>query len=108
MKRTQAQRVLAFIEANPGCTTMDIQLGLSPFVSNPRARISDLRIAGHVIDCDKDRDGIARYHARPATPGVARFSASDSKVQVERKMAEAFAPVEAAMDAWRRVFGGDA
>jgi len=104
---TQNERVLAFIQANPGCTTMELQLALRPFVSNPRARISDLRASGHPIDVEKV-DGIARYHARAATPGVAHIGANDSKAQVERKMAEAFSPVEAILKAWQDVFGGDA
>lgn len=43
---TQNERVLAFISAYPGCTTMEIQRGMDPWCSNPRARISDLRREG--------------------------------------------------------------
>lgn len=70
--KTQAERVLAYIRANPGCTTMQIQLGLVPFISNPRARISDLRAAGYVVDCVKDgnHEGYFLRAPRPVDTGV--------------------------------------
>ncbi len=46
---SQAERVLDYIRAHPDCTMLDLTYGLFPFVANPRARISDLRAAGHVI-----------------------------------------------------------
>ena len=54
---TQSERVLAYIQGHDCPTTMEIQLGLYPFVSNPRARISDLRKAGHDIRAQKRADG---------------------------------------------------
>lgn len=51
----QNERVLAFIRSHPGCTALDIAHGCSPWISNPRARISDLRKQGIVIDCEKGR-----------------------------------------------------
>ena len=47
---TQNERVLDFIRSHPDCTILDLTYGLYPFVSNPRARISDLRAAGYVIE----------------------------------------------------------
>ena len=47
---TQAERVLDFIRSHPDCTMLDLTYGLFPFVANPRARISDLRAAGHRIE----------------------------------------------------------
>jgi len=47
---TQAERVLDYIRSHPDCTMLDLTYGLYPFVSNPRARISDLRAAGYVIE----------------------------------------------------------
>ena len=47
---TQAERVLDYIRSHPDCTMLDLTYGLFPFVANPRARISDLRAAGHVIE----------------------------------------------------------
>ena len=61
---TQAARLLAFIRANPDCTTMDIQLGMRPFLANPRARISDLRAAGVDIVCLRRSDGRLGYRIR--------------------------------------------
>lgn len=58
---TQVERVVAFVRSHPGCSTMELQLGLHPFVSNPRARISDARAAGHVIDCRRRGDGERGY-----------------------------------------------
>lgn len=52
---TQTERVLAFIRSHPGCRALDIAHGLDPWCSNPRARISDLRKQGVVIDCEKGR-----------------------------------------------------
>lgn len=57
----QRNRILHFIRVNPGCSTMEIQLELSPFVANPRARISDLRARGHVIECRRRADKFDGY-----------------------------------------------
>jgi hypothetical protein len=54
---TQAERVLAYIAEHPGATALDIAQGCHPWVSNPRARISDLRQMGHNIECRKRGDG---------------------------------------------------
>jgi hypothetical protein len=47
---TQAERVLDYIRSHPDCTMLDLTYGLFPFVSNPRARISDLRAQGYRIE----------------------------------------------------------
>jgi hypothetical protein len=49
--------VLAFLKAHPLATSLDIAHGVSPWVSNPRARISDLRAAGYVIAPVRREDG---------------------------------------------------
>jgi hypothetical protein len=54
---TQNDRVLAFLRANYLPTALEIAHGCYPWVSNPRARISDLRAAGHVIRPVKRSDG---------------------------------------------------
>jgi len=46
---TQSARLLAYLRSHPDSTILEITYGLHPFVSNPRARISDLRAAGHRI-----------------------------------------------------------
>lgn len=58
---TQSERIVAFLRANPGATTMELQLGLAPFVSNPRARISDLRAQGVNVVCITRADGRKGY-----------------------------------------------
>lgn len=54
---TQTERVLAFLRANPLATALDIAHGCHPWVSNPRARISDLRAQGFVVEPRKRDDG---------------------------------------------------
>lgn len=54
---TQAARLLLYLTLNPGATVMEMQLALHPFISNPRARLSDLRAAGNIIECRKRSDG---------------------------------------------------
>lgn len=54
---TQNERVLAFLRANPGATALDIAHGCHPWVSNPRARISDLRANGFEVRVVKRPDG---------------------------------------------------
>ena len=64
---TQTDRVLAFLRANPGATSLDVAHGCSPWISNPRARISDLRAAGHVIEPIRRPDGKTGF--RVVEPG---------------------------------------
>lgn len=54
---TQVQRLVRYLRVNPGASTMELQLALRPFVSNPRARISDARQSGIDIECIKRDDG---------------------------------------------------
>lgn len=54
---TQTERIVAFIRAHPGCSTMELTLGLAPFCANPRARISDARAAGYDVVCETRSDG---------------------------------------------------
>lgn len=53
---TQSDRVLRFLREHDGATAMELTMGLDPYVSNVRARISDLRAEGHVIQCRKRTD----------------------------------------------------
>lgn len=57
MEATQNERVLAYLRAHPGATAMELAHGCSPWVSNPRARISDLRANGYRVDMVKREDG---------------------------------------------------
>jgi helix-turn-helix protein len=56
-KPTQSDRVLAFLRDHPLATALDIAHGCHPWVSNPRARISDLRAAGYTIKPVRRADG---------------------------------------------------
>lgn len=70
---TQNQRVLAFLRGHPRATAIEIGMGVHPWVSNPRARISDLRAQGHVIEPTKRADGRTGFvvrEPRPVTTGV--------------------------------------
>ncbi len=57
MTQTQADRVLRFLREHDGATAMELTMGLDPYVSNVRARVSDLRAEGHVIEARKRSDG---------------------------------------------------
>jgi hypothetical protein len=77
MKQTQAERLLIWLRQNPGSSSLDITLALR--IVNTTGRISDLRAAGHVIDCWTDKDGVARYTLRePDAVQVALFFAEAS------------------------------
>ena len=61
---TQTERVVEYIRTHPGCTTMEITLALSPFVSNPRARMSDARKHGYEFIQWRDDHKVFRYSVR--------------------------------------------
>jgi len=105
-KPTQVERLVRYLRSNPGASGLELVTNLA--MPKYTSRISDARDQGYVIDCAKDRDGVNRYTIRDATPGVAYITNADSKAQIERKIAEAFSPVDNIMKAWREVFGGDA
>lgn len=69
-RMTQSDRVLAFLRSHPQATALDIAHGCHPWVSNPRARISDLRANGHVIDMVKRDDGRNGFVVRDVTTGT--------------------------------------
>lgn len=53
---TQTDQVLDYLRNHPGATAQEVGNGCHPFVSNPRARMSDLRKLGYRID-KVDRGG---------------------------------------------------
>jgi len=70
---TQAARILRFLREHPDASTMELQRGLDPFCSNPRARISDLRAAGFDVRCVKRADGFEGFRvveSGPLTLGI--------------------------------------
>ena len=54
---TQNGRVLAYIRSHPGATVMECARAMDPYVSNVRARHSDLRVRGFDIRAEKRADG---------------------------------------------------
>ena len=68
MTPTQTERIVAFIKAHPGCTTMELTLGLAPFCANPRARISDARAQGFDVRCERRSDGRLGYRVVEMAP----------------------------------------
>jgi hypothetical protein len=76
-KPTQAERLLVWLRQNPGSSGMDIIVALR--IPKYTSRISDLREAGHRIDCWTDKDGTARYTVKEPNPvQVALFFAEAS------------------------------
>ena len=64
---SQAARLLAWLHANPGASSIEITFALR--VVNVTGRISDLRKAGFDIVCIRDEDGVDRYRVvEPAPP----------------------------------------
>lgn len=60
--KAQPARLLAWLRANPGASSIEITMALQ--VVNVTGRVSDLRAAGYVIDCSKDECGVDRYSVR--------------------------------------------
>jgi DNA-binding IscR family transcriptional regulator len=62
-KTTQATRLLTYLSKNPGATTLTVAQAQSRFgITNPRARIAELREDGHkiVTNMRRGKDGVAR------------------------------------------------
>jgi hypothetical protein len=59
---TQTDRLLAYLRANPGASSIVITYDL--YIVNVTGRISDLREAGHVIDAVRGPDRVFRYYLR--------------------------------------------
>lgn len=60
MKPSQPARLLEWLRHNDGASSLEITWSLR--IANVTGRISDLRAAGHVIDCRKDEFGVSRYY----------------------------------------------
>ena len=72
---SQTERLVRFLQENQGATILDITRGLDPFVANPRARISDARKEGVVIECRKREDGRNGFWVRERFDGTLGLSA---------------------------------
>jgi DNA-binding IclR family transcriptional regulator len=62
MKPTQAERVLDYLSRHPGASAMQLINALA--IPNYRARVSELRQAGHDIEVVRDKHGLNRYYLR--------------------------------------------
>ena len=60
MKPTQTQRLLNWLRHNPGQSSIEITMALR--IVNVTGRVSDLRAAGHIIECRQDKQGVDRYY----------------------------------------------
>ena len=60
MKETQPERLLRYLRANPGASSLEIVRDC--LIVNTTGRISDLRAAGHRIDCRKRKDGYDGFY----------------------------------------------
>lgn len=100
---SQTARLIAFLRANPGASSIELTLALR--LVNVTGRVSDARASGHVIDARRV-DGVFRYFLieGQAEPGYAAFGAD----VIEQKMKIATSPIGAMLEAWDRVFGAEA
>ena len=71
MKPTQNDRILDYIRRHPGVSAMTIINALA--IPNYRARISDLRAQGHIIEVVRDKHGLNRYYLREQPVQMAAF-----------------------------------
>ena len=67
---TQTDRLVRWLRANPGSTSLEITQALS--IVNVTGRVSDARAEGFVIECRRV-DGRARYYLREAFDGTLRL-----------------------------------
>ena len=56
---TQAERLLAYVRANPGVSSLEITLATR--IVNVTGRVSDARAAGHDVRCIRRFDGRQGY-----------------------------------------------
>lgn len=63
---SQAARLLRWLRANPGASSLEVTLALG--VVNVTGRVSDLRAAGFVVECRKGADGRDRYYVLEPRP----------------------------------------
>lgn len=59
---TQNDRVAAYLLSHQGATTMEVAIGVHPWVSNVRARVSELRKAGYHVEPRKRPDGRTGFY----------------------------------------------
>lgn len=62
---SQAARLLAWLRANPGSSSIEVTMALR--IVNVTGRISDLRARGVVVEC-RSVEGVDRYFIREPRP----------------------------------------
>jgi hypothetical protein len=74
---SQCARLLAWLRANPGSSSLEVTMALR--IVNVTGRVSDLRAAGHIVECLTDDAGVKRYRiVDPEPVQVALFFAEAS------------------------------
>ena len=69
---TQTERLIAYVRANPGCSSLEVTLATR--IINVTGRVSDARAQGVDIVCDRRSDGRRVYRIvepAPVTKGEA-------------------------------------
>ena len=61
---TQSDRLLAYLYAHPGASSLDVTLACG--IVNVTGRVSDLRASGHDVVCARRADGRLGYSVREA------------------------------------------
>ena len=64
MTLTQSARLLAYLYAHPGASSLEVTADL--WIVNVTGRVSDLRAAGHDIVCARRGDGRLGYWVKEA------------------------------------------
>lgn len=63
---TQTDRLVRFLRANPGASSLELTVALR--LVNVTGRVSDARAEGHVIDAVRGSDRVFRYYLREPEP----------------------------------------
>lgn len=66
MRETQTTRLLRYLREHPGSSGLEIVMALR--LPKYTGRISDLRAAGVDVRCERDREGVRRYHVVESGP----------------------------------------
>ena len=61
---TQSARLLAYLYAHPGASSLEVTREL--YIVNVTGRVSDLRAAGHDVVCARRADGRLGYSVKEA------------------------------------------
>lgn len=59
---TQTERLIRWLRANPGSTSLEITMACA--IVNVTGRVSDARVEGYIIECRRRVDGRQAYWLR--------------------------------------------